>query len=101
MRSIFNRNNDGTYTIKGKKYEIITGTRAQVWHGTAYETTGQLTKDDLVMNKHGRIVSKDKFNTSRKEMRLVKHGYGARKGKFGYVKLHSSRKSSKTRKLKK
>ena len=101
MRSIFKRNNDGTYTIKGKKYEIITGTRAQVWHGTAYETTGQLTKDDLVMNKHGRIVSKDKFNTSRKEMRLVKYGYGAKKGHFGYVKLNSSRKSSKTRKYRK
>jgi len=98
MRSIFNRNSDGTYTIKGKKYITITGSRAQVWHGTAYETTGQLTKNDLVMNKHGRIVSKDKYNTSRKEMRLVEHGYGAKKGKFGYVKLNSSRKTRKYRK---
>lgn len=101
MRSIFKRNLDGTYTIGGKKFENITGTRAQVWHGTAYETTGQLKKDDLVMNKHGRIVSKDKFNTSRKEMRLVKYGYGSTKGRFGYVKLNISRKSKKTRKHKK
>jgi hypothetical protein len=53
------------------------------------------------MNKHGRIVSKDKFNTSRKEMRLVKYGYGAKRGQFGYVKLNISRKSKKTRKHKK
>jgi hypothetical protein len=94
----FTRNDDGSYTINGKKYELITGTRAQVWHGTAYETTGHLRKNHLVMNKYGRIVSKDKYNSSKKELRLVKHGYGSRKGQFGYVKLNSSRK--KTRKTK-
>jgi len=38
------------------------------------------------MNKHGRIVSKKKYYTAKKEMRLEKHGYSAKKGKFGYVK---------------
>lgn len=36
----------------------IIGSRAQVWHGTATHTSGGLTKDDLMMNKHKRIVSK-------------------------------------------
>ena len=44
------------------------------------------------MNKRGRIVSAKKFQTAKKEMRLVKHGYGAKKGKFGYVKLNKTRK---------
>ena len=34
------------------------GTRAQVWHGTAKKTSGGLTKAALMMNKHGRIVSR-------------------------------------------
>ena len=94
----FKRNDDGTYTIHGKNYDAITGTRARVWHGQAYETTGHLKKSDLVMNKHGRIVSKDKYNTSKNELRLLKHGYGSKKGTFGYVRTKSL---SKTRKNKK
>ena len=35
---------DGKYHIKGKKYELLRGSRAQVWHGTAYCTEGGLTK---------------------------------------------------------
>ena len=94
----FKRNDNGTYTIHGKVYTSITGTRARVWHGEAYETTGHLKKNDLVMNKHGRIVSKDKYNTSKKEQRLLKHGYGSRKGVFGYVKTNSKGKTRKSRK---
>ncbi len=37
-----------------------TGSKAQVWHGTALKTTGGLKKEDLMMNKRGRIVSKKK-----------------------------------------
>jgi len=36
----------------------VIGSRAQVWHGTASHTAGGLTKDKLMMNKRGRIVSK-------------------------------------------
>ena len=43
--------------------------------------------DDLMYNDRGRIVSKKKFKTAKKEMRLEKYGYGAKKGKFGYVKI--------------
>jgi hypothetical protein len=85
------RAEDGTYTIKGKIYKELFGSREQVMNGTAYKTEGLLTKEDLVMNKWGRIVSKKKHYTSKKEMRLEKYGYGAKKGKFGYVKIGKNR----------
>jgi len=70
------------------------GSRAEVWHGVAKKTSGGLTKSDLMKNKAGRIVSRKKHVTAKKEMRLLKHGYGTKKGKFGYVKL-SPKKSRK------
>lgn len=72
-------------------FEKTVGTRAQVWHGTCKKTSGGLTKSDLMMNKAGRIVSKAKHFTAKKEMRLVKHGYGTKKGKFGFVKIGSKK----------
>lgn len=92
---------DGKYHIKGKTYELLVGSRAQVWHGTAYKTKGDLKKENFVYNKHGRVVSKRKHNTAKKEKRLQKYGYFTKKGKFGYVKKSgksyksSSKKSSK------
>lgn len=62
------------------------GSRAQVWHGTAKKTSGGLTKDKLMMNKHGRIVSRRKHNTAKREKRLEKAGYFTEKGKFGAVR---------------
>ena len=95
------RHADGTYHIAGKKYELLTGSRAQVWHGTAHQTTGGLTKSNLMQNKNGRIVSKRKHETAKKEKRLEKHGYYAQKGKFGAVrktaKKSSSRRSTRRR----
>lgn len=80
--------------MTGKIHTI--GTRAQVWHGTSKKTSGGLTKSDLMMNKAGRIVSRSKHNSAKKEMRLLKYGYGTQKGKFGFVKIGSkSRKSRK------
>ena len=93
---------DGFYHIKGKKYPYLRGARRQVWAGTAYMTEGGLTRDNLHYNKRGRIVSKKKFHTAKKEKRLQKHGYFTKKGKFGYVKKgtksRSKSKSSKTKK---
>ena len=80
----------GKYHIAGKTYEILIGSRAQVWHGTAYKTPGGLTKNKLHMNKHGRIVSKAKHTTAKREKRLRKYGYTARKGQFGPVKIGST-----------
>jgi len=67
------------------------GTRAQVFHGTAKHTSGGLHKSDLMQNKAGRIVSRRKHHSAKKEMRLVKHGFGTKKGKFGFVKLNKSK----------
>jgi hypothetical protein len=92
---------DGHYVIHGKKYEMLVGSRAQVYHGTAFKTSGELKKDQLIQNKNGRIVSKKKHNTAKKEKRLINAGYGTKKGSFGYVKLHSHVKSRKSRKGKK
>jgi hypothetical protein len=83
---------DGLYHMHGKKYQMLEGSRAQVQHGTAYKTPGGLTKDGLIMNKHGHIVSKKKHLTAKKERRLEKAGYFTKKGKFGFVKRHGTRK---------
>ncbi len=58
------------------------GSRAEVFHGTAKKTSGGLTKNDLIMNKRGRIVSKKKSERAKKEKRLEKAGYKPTKGKF-------------------
>jgi hypothetical protein len=75
------------------------GSRAEVWHGNAKKTTGGLSKNDLIKNKHGEIVSKKKHITAKREKRLEKAGYFTQKGKFGYVKKDgkSKRKSRKSK----
>ena len=92
------RQPDGMYHINGKKYPMLRGSRAQVWHGTAYKTDGTpgLKRENLMMNKHGRVVSKKKHKTAKKEKRLEKAGYFTKKGKFGAVK-----KGKKTRRRRK
>jgi len=91
---------DGLYHIKGNTYKELFGSRQQVFTGTAYKTRGELVKSDFLMNKWGRIVSKKKHATAKKERRLEKHGYFAKKGGFGYVKktIKNQRPSNKTRK---
>ncbi len=96
---MFNKKgSDGKYHISGSVFEILIGSRAQVWHGTAYKTNGGLKKSDLVQNKNGRIVSKAKHSTAKKEQRLLKHGYGTKKGKFGFVKVSKKSRSKKSKK---
>ena len=92
---------DGMYHCGDVVAKKGIGTRAEVWHKTACKTSGGLMRKDLFMNKNGRIVSKKKHMTAKREKRLEKHGFFAKKGKFGYVKMTprvSSKKSkSKTR----
>ena len=88
---------DGKYHINGKKYDMLIGSRASVWHGTAYKTAGGLKKDHLLMNKNGRIVSKKKHNTAKREKRLVKAGYTTKKGHFGAVYNEKSKKFKKSK----
>ena len=87
---------DGSYHIHGHKYKILIGSRAQVWHGTAYKTEGGLIKSHLKKNGSGKIVSLKKSKSAKKENRLKKHGWGYKKGSFGAVRLED-----KTRKHKK
>jgi len=76
-------------------FEQTNGSRAQVWHGTAKKTSGGLTKTALMMNKHGRIVSRKKHNTAKREKRLVKAGFLTKKGHFGFIKKGTRRHRSK------
>ena len=92
------RQPDGFYHVDGKKYPELFGSRTQVHNETAYKTTGGLTLSQLVMNKWGRIVSAKKHATAKKEKRLEKHGYFAKKGKFGYVKKTARKTRSSRRK---
>jgi hypothetical protein len=78
---------------------MLIGSRQQVWHGTSYKTAGELTKSDLMMNKWGRIVSKKKHATAKKEKRLQRHGFFAKKGKFGFIR-RSVRGSKKSKRIK-
>ena len=59
-----------------------TGSKIQVWHGTAKHTSGGLTKKDLMKHK-GRIVSRKKHAAGKKAIKnLRKAGYIAKKGTF-------------------
>jgi hypothetical protein len=51
---------DGLFHIDGRVYNLLEGTRPDVWEGNAYQTAGGLIKKDLLVNKDGKIVSKSK-----------------------------------------
>ena len=80
------KGSDGMYHLAGHTYSVIRGARSQVMHGTAYKTVGGLTKKNLMYNKYGRIVSRRKHATAKRENRLKKAGWvPIGKGKFGSV----------------
>lgn len=54
------RTHDGKYTFNGKTYDKLFGSRQEVWDGISYKTTGELIKDDFMINRLGKIVSKRK-----------------------------------------
>jgi len=95
------RSNDGLFHLDGKKYKELFGSRQQVWNSTAYKTTGDLKRKDLLFNKWGRIVSVNKHHTAKKEKRLEQHGYFAKKGTFGFTRKTPNNKSKKSRKSRK
>jgi len=86
----------GRYVINGKTYKLLIGSRAQVWHETAYKTSGGLLISDLIQNKHGDIVSKIKHMQESKDCNLQKYGFWYKKGVFGVVKKKPSEIKSKT-----
>jgi hypothetical protein len=84
------------FSLKFIMTEQTFGSKAQVWHGTAKKTSGGLTKNNLMKNKHGRIVSRRKHTMGKKSIKhLRKMGYIAKKGKFTLF-----RKGSRSRKMK-
>ena len=84
------RHSDGKFHVSGKTYSELVGSRTQVWNGTAYKTAGGLTKNKLHKNKHGRYVSKSKFLSAKREKRLEKAGFKAKKGTFKAFKKSDS-----------
>lgn len=90
---------DGKYHINGKTYPELKGSRIKVMNETAYKTEGGLKKNQLLLNKWGRIVSLKKHLTEKKKKTLLKKGYSAKKGQFGFVRVPVN--DRKTRKSKK
>ena len=70
----FSRNKDGLFHINGNSYELLNGTRQEVWENKAYRTTGHLTKNDLLVNKCDKIVSKKKCEQEKNFNRFFKCG---------------------------
>jgi len=56
----FTKNKNGTYNIDNQIYEKLCSSREDVWNCKAYKTSGGLIKNDLMINKTGKIVSKKK-----------------------------------------
>ena len=77
------KHDDGKYHIKGHKYDLLEGSRAQVWHRTAYRTSGGLTHADLRQNEEGRIVSRVKSRLGKSQKNLGKFLQPKGSGKFG------------------
>ena len=65
---------DKIYGIDEIKYEKLCGSREDVWNGKAYKTTGGLIKEDLLMHKSGKIISKRKCIYETNYNRLIKCG---------------------------
>jgi hypothetical protein len=61
---------DGKYHIGDTIYDLLTGTREEVWDGVAYKTTGGLIKSDFMINNLGNIVSLKKSVFEKKNYRL-------------------------------
>jgi hypothetical protein len=91
------KNTDGKYHINGKTYDLLEGSRAQVWHGTAYKTSGGLTKGNLKM-KRGRIVSVTKSNLARTQKHLKGHLQPKGSGVFGTIKKKGKKSGTQKRK---
>ena len=52
----------------------VIGSRIQVYRGNATHTSGRLTKDDLIRNQHGRIVSKKRHEQGKTAIKYLEKG---------------------------
>jgi len=107
---------DGSYISNGKKFSMLIGSPRQVWNGTALKTgygKRSMTKRKLFRKKDGRIVSKARSMTAKKNKNLgryigmAKKNKGKRgftpmkKGMFGKTKKRNAGGVSKTHKKRK
>lgn len=60
----FRRHDDNLFHINGIKYVKLIGTRLDVWYGRAYKSSGDLLKDDLIINDVGTISKKKRILSS-------------------------------------
>tara|TARA_B110000967_G_scaffold172632_1_gene183781 strand:- start:2708 stop:3022 length:315 start_codon:yes stop_codon:yes gene_type:complete len=93
------RKPDGKYHIGNQKYDMLVGSRAQVWHGTSHETAGGLKRVDLKMHK-GHIVSKKKSELAKSQKHLAGHLQPRGSGVFGTVTKKGKKGKRGTRKRK-
>jgi len=96
------KNSSGKYVINKREYDQLNGSRAQVWHRTAYKTNGGLRKENLFKNKHGNIVSLRKYKLGKTKglKRLRNAGYFTKKGHFGAIRKDGTAVRKRTRKNK-
>ncbi len=72
-----------------------TGSKAEVFHGTAKHTSGGLKKKDLMKHK-GRIISRKKHEAGKKAIKHLKAlGYIAKKGTFKLFRKSDAKKTTK------
>lgn len=84
--------------VGGATFKITEGSRRQVFNGTAKHTTGGLTKEDLMKNKHGEIVSKKASKAAKKTKNLNKFLQKRGSGVFGPRKSKKNKSSKKGKK---
>jgi len=76
------------------------GSKAQVFHGTARQTSGGLKKGDLMFKK-GRIISRRKSAAGKKAIKhLFDLGFKPKKGQFTLMRKSMAKRSSKSKKSK-
>ena len=107
-RRNWKRTADRKYLVNGKKFDMLVGSRRQVWNGTAYKTNPgkkALTKKNLIQKKNGNIVSKRKSATAKRQKNLGKYidlarrnkGKKFQKMKKGLVKTKKTKKRKRKR----
>lgn len=80
--------------MAGHKIKAV-GSKAEVYHGSAKHTSGNLYKKDLFLTHKGRIVSRKKHAAGKKAIkRLFALGYKPKKGKFTLMRKSMVKKSS-------
>jgi regulator of replication initiation timing/predicted GIY-YIG superfamily endonuclease len=71
LKRLVRNKKDGLFHINNNTYEKNHGTREEVWNGIAYRSEGGLCKENFILNKENKIVSKKKFISSKEENRLA------------------------------